>query len=556
MVATIIEQQREQMMNQNENMLPFINPGTGEQFGQVAKSTQADVSEARQTLGHRFDAWHQTPISERVRIMRKFQAMLIDSLDEITAVITQDTGKSRQDSLIEVMLVVDRMNQYSRKATHWMGRRRIPPGLYFFKRYYTQPHPYGVVAIISPWNYPFELSVSVVCAALLAGNTVMLKPSEVTPAVGALVADLFSRIPELAPYVQVLHGDGAVGAMVVDSHPDLVFLTGSTATARKISTALAREMIPFVCELGGKDAMIVLEDADILAAAKWGVWGANYHGGQSCVSIERAYVVESAYNQFVAAVVAETEKLRLGYSAEIDNAYHFGPMTDHRQIDIVEEHLKEAVEQGARIVTGGERNGAYIQPTVVVDADHSMKLIRDETFGPVMPIMKVKDEAEAVQLANDSRYGLSASVWSGDLDRAERVAHQLEVGSVNINDTISHYAVTQLPFGGVKMSGNARTHGQQDILQFTQMRSYALGRPPMALDIATKMREPNHYWLGSAIMRLAFGVTLKQRVQPIAEAIESLNVGEMKPKAGKAAVLFGAVAALGAFLFGLLRSDK
>lgn len=544
------------MMSQNENILRFINPGTGEQFGQVTMSTKADISEARQALGQRFVEWSQTPVSERARIMRKFQAMLIDSLDEITAVITQDTGKSRQDSLIEVMLVVDRMNQYTRKAAHWMRRQRIPPGLYFFKRYYTQPHPYGVAAVISPWNYPFELSVSAVCAALLAGNTVMLKPSEVTPAVGALVADLFNRIPELAPYVRVLHGDGTVGAMVVDSHPDLVFLTGSTQTARKISEALAPEMIPFICELGGKDAMIVLEDADVQAAAKWGVWGANYHSGQSCVSIERAYVMESVYDQFVAAVVTETEKLRLGHSPEIDNDYHLGPMSDSRQLEIVEDHLKEAVKKGARIITGGERRGAYIQPAVVVDVDHSMQLICDETFGPVMPIMKVKDEAEAVHLANDSQYGLSASVWSGDLGRAERIAHQLEVGSVNINDTISHYAVTQLPFGGVRLSGNARTHGQQDILQFTQSRSYALGRPPMALDIATKMREPNHYWLGSAIMRLAFGVTLKQRVQPIAEAMESLNVGEMKPAVGKAALLFGAAAATGAFLFGLLRSDR
>ncbi len=540
-------------MNPNMRIIPFINPATGEKFGEVKMATEKEVAEAHQEMRQNFAVWRRKPVSERVRILRQFQELIIDSLDEITSVINQDTGKSRQDGLIEVMVAADRLHQYYKNASRWLRPRRVPPGMYIFKRYYVEPHPFGVVAILGPWNYPLELCLPSVCSALLAGNTVLLKPSEVAPGTGAMIQGLFARVPELSPYVRVLHGDASVGEMLVSSRPDLIYLTGSTATGRAVTRSAAKNMTPLLTELGGKDPMIVLEDADIEAAAKWGAWGAFYHAGQTCMAIERVYVVESVYDAFVQHVVVEAKKFRPGYSPEIRNPYNTGPISCESQLAIIEDHMKEAVAKGARVLVGGKCHDLTMEPAVVIDVDHSMKLMRDETFGPILPIMKVKDEDEAIAMANDSPYGLSACVWSGDLDRAQRVARRLEVGSVNINDTMSHYAVSLLPFGGVKDSGNARTHGKQEVLQFTQLRSYAVGRPPFTLDLATRMRDPGNYRLGAAVLRLAFGVTPRQRLQPVVEAVEAIEWHAVKPKLGKMATALGLAAATAAFLFGLLR---
>lgn len=533
--------------------LPFINPATGEQFGQVTMATQDDVSRAHKEMRLNFEVWRRKPAAERVRILRRLQEAIIDAADEITAVINQDTGKSRQDALIEIIMVVDRLHQYYKNAEKWLSRRRVPPGLYIFRRFYTEPHPHGVVAVIGPWNYPFDLCMSPVLSALLAGNTVILKPSEVTAATGVLIEKLFQRIPELAPYVRVLHGDDQVGAALVESNPDLVFLTGSTTTGKKIAAATAKTLTPFLYELGGKDPMLVLEHADVPAAAKWGVWGAFFNTGQTCMGVERVYAVEAVYDEFVAAVLAETKKLKMGYSTELNNQNHMGPLTFERQVNIIRDHLGDAIAKGANVLTGGKFDGMFMEPTIVVDVDHSMKLMREETFGPILPIMKVRDETEAIWLANDSHYGLSACVWSNDMRQAKRAAHRLQVGSVNINDAISHYPVSLLPFGGVKQSGNARTHGKEEVLQFTHLRSYAVGRPPLPFDLATQMRHPGRYRLGTTILRLAFGATPRQRVQPVVEALDALGKVDVKPKMSRVAAVLGGLAAVTAVLFGLSR---
>jgi succinate-semialdehyde dehydrogenase/glutarate-semialdehyde dehydrogenase len=353
--------------------------------------------------------------------------------------------------------------------------------------------------------------------------------------------------------VRVVHGDGRVGAALVDARPDLVFLTGSTTTGRKVAEATARNMTPFICELGGKDPMIVLEDADVEKAAHWGVWGAFYHSGQTCVSVERVYVVEEVYDAFVRAAVEETRRLRQGYSPDIENPYDIGPLTFERQAGIIESHLQDALAKGARLLAGGRRQGLYMEPTVVVDVDHSMLLMRDETFGPVMPIMKVRDEEEAIRLANDSYYGLSASIWSNDLKRAQRVAERLEVGSVVVNDTIAHYAVASLPFGGVKQSGSARTHGAQDVLQFTQTKAYGIGGAPVFLDVAAMLRQPNNYRLMSAIFHLLFGVTPAQRLRPVTQGVEEA-VGAVQRSPKRVAALAGLAAGVTAIAVSLLRS--
>jgi acyl-CoA reductase-like NAD-dependent aldehyde dehydrogenase len=541
------------MIGQKE-LFDCTNPATGQLIEQIPVSTAEDVAEAYSAMRKSAPVWANTAVKERVRILRKFQELVIDSVDIITEVINQDTGKSRQDALIEVMMTADRLHQYYKRADKWLARKRIPPGLYFLRRFYTEPRPFGVVAVLGPWNLPFDLTISPVCSALLAGNTVVVKPSEVTGATGQLLERLFQSVPELSPFIRVVHGDGGVGQMVVEGGPDLIFLTGSTQTGKIIAQKAAESMTPFICELGGKDPMIVLEDADIEAAARWGTWGAFYNSGQTCMSVERVYVIDSIYDQFVEACLKETKKLKTGFSADIDAPFDVGPLTCGRQQTTVDDHLQDALAKGANILYSGKREGLMVEPIILSNVNHDMKLMNEETFGPIMPIMPVKDEDEAIRLANDSDYGLSACVWSRDHIRAEHVAHQLEVGSVNINDTISHYPVSLLPFGGVKKSGSARTHGDHEVLQFTQMRSYAVGTAPLPYDVATQMRKPGNYRLGSAILHVMFGVTPRQKMKPLVEGLEMVTEKTRVP-AKTAVAAAGVFATLVAILLSLRNRD-
>ena len=545
--------------------IPFMNPGTDEQFGQIAMATREDVLTARAELREMAPVWAAKSTRERARIVKKLQQVLLEHTDHITETITQDTGKSRQDSLIEVFITVEKIHHYCKRASRWLRRRRVSPGLYIFKQYFVEPRPYGTVGVICPWNYPLELTIPPAMTALLAGNCVMIKPSEVTPAVGALVELIFNSVPELTPFVRVLHGDGTVGAAIVESQPDMLFMTGSTATAKKIARAAAENLIPFRHELGGKDPMIILDDADLDAAAKWGSWGACYNAGQTCVSVERVYALESVYDQVVARFEIEMGKLRTDYSADLISEHHYGPITDSRQLATIQEHVQDAVEKGARVLVGGDHEGSFVEPTLLVDVDHQMTLMREETFGPVLPIMKVKSEAEAIRLANDSHFGLSASVWSGDLSRARAVAEQLDVGSVVVNDAIVHYAVAQLPFGGFKQSGDGRSHGAQELLQFTQARSLALGPPPLPFDIATKLRYPGNYGLAKSIMNVVFGTSLEQRIEHIPEVIGALTqkspLEESKKRThsarnGRVALGVGGALAASAIVFSLFLKAK
>ena len=550
-------------------MLPFVNPATGEKFGEVGVATAADVQAAQREMATAAVDWAQKSVRERVKILRQLQQILIDEVNAITAVMNRDGGKSRQDALSELFMTVDLLNQYCQHAPHWLRRQRVSSGLQLFKRCYTEKRPYGVVGVISPWNYPLVLTLTPVFAALLAGNTVLVKPSEVTPAVGVMMDSLFQLVPDLAPYVRFLHGDAHTGAALIASRPDLIYVTGSTKTGRSIMRAAAETLTPVICELGGKDPMIVLEDADIAAAARWGVWGAFYNAGQTCMAVERVYVVQPVYEAFVTAVLEETKQLKVGYSPKIDDQHHIGPMTLERQFDTIREHLQDALAKGANILFGGEREGMFMQPTILVSVDHSMKIMQDETFGPIMPIMKATDETHAIQLANHSDLGLSASVWSQDIHRAERVAKQLQVGSVNINDTITHFAIPNLPFGGIKQSGLGRSHGKEDVLQFARTHSYALGKPPLPFDLATIMRQPGNYKLGSAIMHLAFGVTLPQRLRPILERVKpaietaateavqpATNGSHPSPKVDTWVTAAGLATAALAVVVGLSRSHK
>lgn len=527
-------------VHERPRTLDFVNPATGEHFGQLVMSTRDDVLAAREALRRANPRWAATPVAERARILRRFQQLLIEATDEITAVINRDCGKTRQDALIELFITVNILDQYTRNAARWLKRERVSRGLYFFRRYYIERRPYGTVAVIGPWNYPFVQMVHPICTALLAGNTVLVKSSEVTAATGQLIETLFQRVPELAPYIRFVHGDAEVGKMVIDSRPDLVFITGSTPTGRKVLRRAADDLTPVIYELGGNDPMIVLEDADIPAAARWGAWGAFFNAGQTCMAVERVYVIDSVYEEFLRHLRLETARLKMGYTTDTDSPFDLGPLTFERQVQIAEEHLQDALGKGAVVVEGGRRKEMFMEPTILVNVDHDMKVMQEETFSPILPVMKVQDEAEAIALANDCQYGLSASVWSRDIARAEAVAARIEAGTLLVNDTMSHYAVPLLPFGGVKASGNGRIHGREDLRQFTLPHSYSVGVPPQPMDIATVMRFPGHYRLGKTVMHAAFGVGPKQRLAPVTEALG----GEERARVVAGAGLLGALAAV------------
>lgn len=529
--------------------LPFVNPATGEKFGEITVSTPAEIAQAMADLRHNGRTWRQKSVAERVFALTKFKEFLIDSADEVAQVLNRDCGKTAQDGLTELFITVDNLNNMIHQAADWLARRPVPKGLYWFKEYYVEPVPYGVVAVIGPWNYPVVQVMTPVLAALTAGNVVIIKPSEVAPAVGALFAKLFASVPDIAPYVRVVHGGPEVGKAIVSYPPDLIFVTGSEKTGQAILKAAADHLTPVISELGGKDPLLVLDDADIQAAAKWSVWGAYYHSGQVCMSVERVYVLESVYDQFVQAVQEEVKQFKIGYTPDVNSPYNCGPITFERQLDIINSHLEDAKAQGAQVLAGGGRSGMFVEPTVLLNVNHQMKVMQDETFGPIMPIMKVKDEAEAIRLANDSPYGLCAYVWTQNLRRAERIAEQLEAGTVVVNDAMAHYAVSQLPFGGVKKSGSGRIHGAQEVLQFTQTKGVAIGSAPMPLDIATVFRQPGQYHNIKRVMKLVFG-TSRQRVETVQETVAAI------PPAGKVALAAGALALFGLSVFGLMGKKK
>ncbi|MCZ2126278.1 MAG: aldehyde dehydrogenase family protein [Anaerolineales bacterium] len=497
--------------------LSFINPADHSIFGEIAAHTPEEARQAVEEMKRAFPEWSAKSVRERADILGKLQAVLVERRDEISSVLNQDCGKSRQDALIELFITLDMLAQYRVKAKKWLKPQRVSSGLYFFKRSVVERRPYGAAVIISPWNYPFTLSLPPMISALLAGNTVVLKPSEVTPATGALIERLVQSVPELAPFVRVIHGDGKVGAALTSAKPDYIFLTGSTATGRKIMQAAAENLTPVSLELGGKDAMIVLDDANLPAAARWGAWGAFFHAGQTCMAIERAYVVESKYDEFVKLATQQAASLKSGYSAALDSPYFMGPITDPRQVKIIDDHIQDATSKGAKILTGGKREGMFYDPIVMVDVNADMKIMRDETFGPVMPIVKVRNEEEAIRLANDSAFGLCASVWSDDAQRAKRVAEQINAGAIIVNDALAQFGVPMLPFGGVKDSGFGRAHGKDGLLQFTCSHSYALGGVPVKFDIATILRESGHYKLATVIMGVLFGATFKQKADALSE---------------------------------------
>ena len=407
--------------------------------------------------------WAALPVERRASVARRALDTLIAKQERFIDVIVEDTGRSRMETLMmEILPACDALSFYARRAKEMLADQKVSMHFLRMKKLVVTYRPLGVVGIITPWNGPFILGLNPTVQALLAGNAVIVKPSEVTPRAGRLVFDLFAEAGLPADLLTVIDGDGGTGAALIESGVDKISFTGSPGTGRKVGEACGRNLIPCTLELGGKDAMIVCADADVERAAGGAVFGAFFNGGQYCCSTERVYAVEPIVDELTRRVVERAKNLKLGTKGEFD----IGPMTWPRQLDIVERHVEDARARGAKILCGGRRDGRFFQPTVMTDVTHDMAIMKEETFGPVLPIMRVRDEDEAVRLANDSPYGLSGTVWTRDHARGLAIAKRLDTGSVCINDSSITYGALEAPFGGRKHSGVGQVNGEAALRGF------------------------------------------------------------------------------------------
>jgi betaine-aldehyde dehydrogenase len=454
------------------------NPATGELVATVDVASPQRVAEVATRLRSNQPAWEAMGIEGRFEWLGRLRDWLIDNEARVLDTMQAETGKVRGDTTAETVYLSTLINFYGRKASKFIGDESIRPHspLLASKKLAVQHRPYPLVGVISPWNFPLALALGDALPALQAGAAVMVKPSEFTP----LGLDEIVRAwkEELgAPDVfDCVHGTGETGGALVDE-VDFVQFTGSDRTGRRVMARAAETLTPVSLELGGKDPMIVLDDADLDRAANAAAWGGMFNSGQVCLSVERIYVEEPAYEPFLGRLVEQIGALRQGPDGRTPGS-DVGAMTSPNQIGVVEEQVEDALAKGARALTGGKRvdgKGDYFEPTVLVDVDHSMKVMREETFGPVVGVMKVRDSEEAVRLANDTRYGLAASVF-GEKGRAERLGRRIECGAVNVNDVIANYAAVDVPMGGWKESGIGFRHGEYGIKKYCRPESIVVAR--------------------------------------------------------------------------------
>lgn len=465
-----------------------VDPSTGEENGRVSLMDASEVAAAVSRARAAQPAWAKLSYQERARFILRAREIVLEELEEIATLISRETGKPTTEAIsMEIVPTLDLMHYFAENTKKLLKRPRIGLGQYNFmaRTSYIVYKPLGVVGIISPWNFPWATPLDEVVMALMAGNAVVVKPSELTPLTALRIADVFKKAQLPEGMVQIVTGDGSTGSALVDAGVNKIMFTGSVNTGRHVAETAAKHLTPVVLELGGKDPMIVLEDASLENAARAAIWGAFCNSGQACASIERCYVHESIAGKFVDLVVKETQLLK--QDKALTEAIDLGAMTNELQLLIVEDHVGDAVAHGAKVRTGGHRlnisGGWFHEPTVVTGVDHSMKLMRDETFGPVLPIMTFKTDEEAIRLANDSLYGLTASVFTGDISRGKRLAEQIDAGTVMVNEVVYTHAVAQTPWGGVKQSGYGRTHGHLGLLEMVSAQHIHVNAMPGLADV-------------------------------------------------------------------------
>ena len=476
--------------NTREQIVSY-NPATGEEFGRANCASAEDVKAAVEKSRRAFAVWKETSFKERARCVMRAREVILDELDEIARLISDESGKPVAEALsMEIAPVLDLMQYFARRAAKILKPEPINIGLYAAMGRTSKIvyKPLGTVGIIPAWNYPFSIPLGEVVMSLMAGNAVIVKPSELTPFIGLKIGEIFEKAGLPENVLQILTGDGRTGAALVDAGIEKIMFTGSVATGKKIAASAAKHLTSVVLELGGKDPMIVFADANLELAAQGAIWGAFCNSGQSCSSVERLYVEESVAEKFTDLIVEKTKRLRQdsGDKETTDVA----AMSSERQIAIVEDHVESFRRAGAKVLTGGQRNGnlagAFYEPTVIANATNEMRAMREETFGPTLPIATFRTEEEAIRLANDSDFGLTASVWTKDLTKGKRVAEKILAGTVCVNEVLYTHGIGQTPWGGFKQSGYGRTHGKSGLLELVA---------PQHIHVNRVLLAPNAWWL-------------------------------------------------------------
>src|SRR3954447_6211536 len=485
------------------------NPATGQVIQRLPVTSPDEVRALAERARAAQPAWEALGFEGRGRVLRRMQKWVVDNADRVIQSIVDETGKTYEDAaVVELAYGAGALGFWAKHAPDYLADEKIRTSNPFVlgRKLVVRYRPVGVVGVIGPWNYPMTNSFGDAIPALAAGNAVLLKRSEVTPLTSLLLAEAFRECGLPEHILQIPIGGGEGGTALIDE-VDFVIFTGSTATGKKVMARAAETLTAVSLELGGKDPMIVLADADIERAANAATYYSMQNGGQACVSVERVYVEAPIYDRFVDAVTERVKALRLGPPAG-PGSVEIGAITFAPQLEIIRRHVEQARDAGARITTGGhvrEGSGRFFEPTVLADVDHSMTAMTEETFGPTVPIMKVADAEEAIRLANDSAYGLGASVWTKDLARGESIARRIESGYACVNDANVNYFAYELPMGGWKSSGLGVRHGAAGIRKYTRQQAILVTRLAMKRDVHFFPYKPGTTKLLGRLTKLLYG---------------------------------------------------
>ncbi len=485
------------------------NPATGKPVATLAACTPEQLEEMAARARRAQPSWQALGFEGRGKVLRRMQKWVLDNADRFLDTLVSESGKTREDAVLaELGYAANAFGFWPKNAKKYLSDEKVKTSSPFLvgRKLIVRYEPVGLVGVIGPWNYPFTNTIGDAIPALAAGNSVIVKPSSVTPLTSLLIEEGLKACGIPDDVFQVVVGRGPIGLTLIDLADSIMF-TGSTETGKVIMERAAKTLTPVSLELGGKDPMLVLKDADLERASNAAVFWSMQNTGQTCISIERVYVEEPVYDEFVSLVTEKVRGLRMGVPGEFGSV-DIGSFINPPQIDIVEEHVKDAVAKGAKVVAGGHRGtgeGAFYEPTVLTGVDHSMECMTEETFGPTLPIMKVADVEEAIRLANDSPYGLQASVYTKDIEKGEAVARRIQAGAVVVNDTSANYIALEAPMGGWKTSGLGVRHGAEGIRKYTKRQTILLTRFALKKDLYMFPYKPGTSKLLSRVLKLIYG---------------------------------------------------
>lgn len=479
-----------------------LDPATGDVVGIHAVDGPAQVRAAVTRAREAASWWAALGFEARKARLRAWKSLLVRRADELAELVHRETGKPAADATLEIIPAVSHIDWAARRAARVLGPRHVSPGLLMLNQAArVEYQPLGVIGVIGPWNYPVFTPLGSIAYALAAGNAVVFKPSEYTPGVGRWLAERLAAVVGEQPVLQVVTGFGETGDALCRAGVDKVAFTGSARTGRKVMAACAERLTPVLMECGGKDALLVADDADLDAAADAALWGSMSNAGQTCVGVERAFVTDAVYQSFVDKLVERAASVRSGS----DPHASYGPVTMPAQLDVISRHLHDAFARGARAVVGGMGavRAPYVDPVVLVDVPEDALCMREETFGPTLVVTRVRDNDEAVRRANDSVYALASAVFSRS--SGMELARRLRSGMTSVNSVISFAAVPALPFGGVGESGFGRVHGPDGLREFTRAKAITRQRFASPLNLATFSPHPRARQVATRVMQLVHG---------------------------------------------------